>query len=86
MNRKITITLLSLLILLMPLCAFGVTFPDKPPSEHYYVDDAGLLWRGDQEFPARAVIGIDDRAHFHLDLASIFALTNILVYRLCEVV
>ena len=45
-----------------------------------------LFWRGDQQFPARAVIGIDDRAHFHLDLAGILALTNILVYRLCKVV
>ena len=49
-----------------------------------YVPLYVLLWRGDQEVPARAVIGIDDRAHFHLDLASVFALTNILVYRLCE--
>lgn len=44
-----------------------------------------LFWRGDQEIPARAVIGIDDRAHFHLDLAGIFALTNILVFRFCKV-
>jgi len=41
-----------------------------------------LLWRGDQEVPVRAVIGIDDRAHFHLDLAGVFALTNLLVERL----
>ena len=44
-----------------------------------------LLWRGDQDFSARALIGIDDRAHFHLDLAGIFALTNIFAYRLCNV-
>lgn len=43
-----------------------------------------LLWRGDKECPGRAVIGIDDRTHFHLDLAGIFALTNLLVYRLCK--
>lgn len=43
-----------------------------------------LLWRGDDEFPARAVIGIDDRAHFHLDLAGVLALTNILVSRFCK--
>ena len=49
-----------------------------------YVPLYVLLWRGDQEFPARAVIGIDDRAHFHLDLASVLALTNILVYRVCK--
>ncbi len=44
-----------------------------------------LYWRGDQEIPARAVIGIDDRAYFHLDLAGVFALTNILVYKFCRV-
>jgi hypothetical protein len=41
-----------------------------------------LLWHGDQECAARAVIGIDDRAHFHLDLAGLFALTNVLSFRL----
>lgn len=49
-----------------------------------YVPLYVLLWRGDKEFSVRAVIGIDDRAHFHLDLASVFALTNILVSRLCR--
>ncbi|MFP4453751.1 MAG: DUF3786 domain-containing protein [Desulfosalsimonas sp.] len=44
-----------------------------------------LYWRGDQEVPARAVIGIDDRAYFHLDLAGVFALTNILVFEFCRV-
>jgi hypothetical protein len=43
-----------------------------------------LLWRGNKDYPARAVIGIDARAHFHLDLAGIFGLTNILVSRLCR--
>lgn len=41
-----------------------------------------LLWSGDQELEARAVIGIDDRAHFHLDLGGVLALTNLLVRRL----
>ena len=41
-----------------------------------------LLWKGDEDAPARAVIGIDGRAHFHLDLAGVFALTNIMVNRL----
>jgi hypothetical protein len=41
-----------------------------------------LLWAGDDEIEARAVIGIDDRAHFHLDLGGILALTNLLVKRL----
>ena len=45
-----------------------------------------LFWRGDQEIPSRAVIGIDDRAHFHLDLGGVFALTNILVFSFCKVV
>ncbi|MFH1059291.1 MAG: DUF3786 domain-containing protein [Pseudomonadota bacterium] len=43
-----------------------------------------LLWRGDEEFGARAVIGIDDRAPFHLDLGGVFALTNLLVRRLIK--
>ncbi len=51
-----------------------------------YVPLYVLFWRGGQDFPARAVIGIDDRALFHLDLACVLALTNILVYRLCKVV
>jgi hypothetical protein len=41
-----------------------------------------LLWQADDEFNARAVIGIDDRALFHLDLAGVFALTNIMASRL----
>jgi hypothetical protein len=44
-----------------------------------------LYWRGDQEVDARAMIGIDDRAYFHLDLAGVFALTNILVFKFCRV-
>ncbi|OGW28521.1 MAG: hypothetical protein A2X56_01620 [Nitrospirae bacterium GWC2_57_13] len=35
--------MLPLLMVLAPLCSFAVTFPDKPPSEHYYVDTAGLI-------------------------------------------
>jgi hypothetical protein len=41
-----------------------------------------LLWTKDDEFSARALIGIDDRALFHLDLAGVFALTNVMVGRL----
>ena len=44
-----------------------------------------LYWREVQEISARTVIGIDDRAHFHLDLAGVFALTNILVFEFCRV-
>lgn len=51
-----------------------------------YVPLYVLFWRRDQELPARAVIGIDDRAPFHLDLAGVFALTNILVYRFFKIV
>jgi hypothetical protein len=54
------------------VCIFGL------PLLPLYV----LLWQADDEFDARAVIGIDDRALFHLDLAGVFALTNILASRL----
>jgi len=43
-----------------------------------------LMWHRNHEVDAIAVIGIDDRAHFHLDLAGVFALTNIFVNRLCK--
>lgn len=43
MNKKNWITGLAILVLLMPVWALAVTFPDKPPSEHYYVDEAGLI-------------------------------------------
>lgn len=45
-----------------------------------------LFWQGDQEIPARAVVGIDDRAPFHLDLGGVFALTNLLVFEFCKVI
>lgn len=41
-----------------------------------------LFWKAAQDDPARAIISIDSRAHFHLDLAGIFALSNTLVNRL----
>jgi hypothetical protein len=44
-----------------------------------------LVWAANREFEARAVIGIDSRALFHLDLSGVFALTNLMVARLvCE--
>jgi hypothetical protein len=43
-----------------------------------------LFWRAAEDAPARAIISIDSRAHFHLDLAGIFALSNILVTRLTD--
>ena len=41
-----------------------------------------LLWGGDDEFAARAVIGVDAHAHHHLALDGVWALTNLLVARL----
>ncbi len=41
-----------------------------------------LMWTGDKEFKSRFLMGIDDRALFHLDLSGVFALTNIMVSRL----
>lgn len=55
----------------------GVRIPALPLLPFYV-----LLWIGDEESGARAMIGIDDRALFHLDLAGVFALTNIMVSRL----
>jgi uncharacterized protein len=43
MNKKQLITWVSILALLAPVWAFAAIFPDKPPSEHYYVDEAGLI-------------------------------------------
>ena len=42
MPQKITILLLSVM-LMIPLAGFAVTFPAKPSSEHFYVDEAGLI-------------------------------------------
>jgi hypothetical protein len=41
-----------------------------------------LFWDGDESLESRAIIGIDDRALFHLDLAGVFGLLNILVERM----
>ncbi len=41
-----------------------------------------LLWAGDEEFEPRAVIGIDQRAHFHLALDAVWAMCNVLAARL----
>jgi hypothetical protein len=43
-----------------------------------------LLWAGDDEFEPRAVVGIDQRAHFHLALDGVWALTNLLTARLAR--
>jgi hypothetical protein len=41
-----------------------------------------LLWGADQEFEARAVVGMDARAHMHLALDGILALTTLLIAKL----
>lgn len=41
-----------------------------------------LVWQGDDEFPAKAAVGIDSRALYHMALDVVFALTNIFIHRL----
>jgi hypothetical protein len=41
-----------------------------------------LLWAADEEFDARAVVGLDSRAHMHLALDGILALTSLLITKL----
>ncbi len=41
-----------------------------------------LLWAGDEEFEARAVVGLDAHAHHQLALDGLWALTNLMVFRL----
>ncbi len=43
-----------------------------------------LLWAGDEEFKPRAVIGIDDRAHFHLAVDATLAISYLMVQRLIK--
>ena len=43
-----------------------------------------LFWQADEEFEARAVIGIDSNSKHHLALDGIWALTNCLVEHLLE--
>lgn len=43
MKRKNPRLILLVLMLLAPWCACAVTFPDKPSSKHYYVDEAELI-------------------------------------------
>jgi len=42
-----------------------------------------LLWAADEEFDARAVVGLDAHAHHQLALDGVWALTNLMVGRLC---
>lgn len=41
-----------------------------------------LVWGGDEEFEANAVIGVDSRAHHHLALDVVWAMCNLLSSRL----
>ena len=41
-----------------------------------------LLWGADSEFAARAVVGLDSRAHMYLALDGILALTTLLIAKL----
>ena len=43
-----------------------------------------LLWPADEEFEARAMVGLDAHAHHQLALDGIWALTNLLVGRLID--
>ena len=43
-----------------------------------------LYWDVDRSLETRIIIGIDDRALFHLDLAGVFGLLNVLVGRMVE--
>jgi hypothetical protein len=52
----------------------AVTIPGLPMLPLYV-----LLWLGDEEFSARAVVGLDAHAQHQLALDGIWALTNLLV-------
>ena len=57
----------------------AVRAPGLPRTPLY-----ALVWGRDPEFEARAVLGVDDRAPFHLALDALWALCNIFVRRLCK--
>ncbi|MCB2228343.1 MAG: DUF3786 domain-containing protein [Desulfarculaceae bacterium] len=57
----------------------GLMLPGLPMIPLYV-----LLWGGDEEFEARAVVGLDAHAHHHLALDGVWALTNLLVSRLTK--
>lgn len=43
-----------------------------------------LLWKGDEEFGPEAAMLVDSRAHFHLPLDVLWALTNVAAYGLAR--
>ena len=57
----------------------GVTAPGLPRIPLY-----AAVWQRRGQDPARAVVGIDDRAHLHLPLDAVWALTNLFVARLAS--
>ncbi|MCB2193994.1 MAG: DUF3786 domain-containing protein [Deltaproteobacteria bacterium] len=57
----------------------GVCLPGLPMIPLYV-----LIWAGDDEFAPRAVVGVDANAHYHLALDGIWALCNLMVYRLLK--
>jgi len=61
----------------IPGADYAVCIPGLPRLPMYI-----LFWEGEEDLQPRAIIGIDDRALFHLDLAGVFGLMNILVSRL----
>ncbi|MBU4567325.1 MAG: DUF3786 domain-containing protein [Desulfarculus sp.] len=57
----------------------GVRLPGLPMIPLY-----ALIWEGDDEFSPRAVVGMDANAHYHLALDGIWALSNLMVFRLLK--
>lgn len=57
----------------------GVRLPGLPMIPLY-----ALIWAGDEEFAPRAVVGMDANAHHHLALDGLWALSNLMVYRLIK--
>ncbi len=43
MNKHLLIKLISMMLFITSISVYGVTFPNKPESEHFYVDEAGLI-------------------------------------------
>ncbi len=57
----------------------GVCLPGLPMIPLYV-----LIWAGDEEFSPRAVVGLDSNAQYHLALDGLWALSNLMVYRLIK--
>jgi hypothetical protein len=55
----------------------AVTVPGLPRVPMF-----ALIWDQDDEFPARAVVGVDSHAHHHLALDALWALSNVFAHHL----